>query len=214
MPTGRPVEQPALRHDGVQNGNAMRRIAAAASIMAKQTVHVGLIRAIGPETHKVMSMQQLREACAAAGLQQVSTYIASGNLLFRSSGKPEKTAALVEKVIKGFGLSNKVFLRTPDELDAAIAANPYPDAVRDRPSRVLVSFMDFAPVSEALGELEKYQGPECFTAIGRDLYIDYADGVGTSKLTGSLIERRLGQPGTARNWNTIVKLAELGHAKG
>jgi uncharacterized protein (DUF1697 family) len=43
---------------------------------------------------------------------------------------------------------------------------------------------------------------------GRHLYITYPAGMGPSKLTNALIERKLGTSGTARNWNTVRKIAE------
>jgi uncharacterized protein (DUF1697 family) len=52
-------------------------------------------------------------------------------------------------------------------------------------------------------------GPEKLRAVGRQLYISYPAGAGTSKLTGAVIERTLGIRGTARNWNTVLKLAVM-----
>jgi uncharacterized protein (DUF1697 family) len=37
----------------------------------------------------------------------------------------------------------------------------------------------------------------------------YPDGIGRSNLTGALIEKKLGTRGTARNWNTVLKLRNL-----
>jgi uncharacterized protein (DUF1697 family) len=50
-------------------------------------------------------------------------------------------------------------------------------------------------------------GREIISQAGRELYIAYPDGIGESRLTNALIERRLGLRGTARNWNTILKIA-------
>jgi uncharacterized protein (DUF1697 family) len=52
-------------------------------------------------------------------------------------------------------------------------------------------------------------GREAIEAQGRELYITYPDGIGDSKLTNAVIERRLGVRGTARNWNTVTKLADM-----
>jgi uncharacterized protein (DUF1697 family) len=56
---------------------------------------------------------------------------------------------------------------------------------------------------------EAINGPERVEAKGRELYLVYPAGIGTSKLTNSVIERALGVRGTARNWNTVMKLHRL-----
>ena len=171
---------------------------------------IGLIRAIGPETHKVMPMGALREACLRAGLLDVSTYIATGNLLFRTSGDEVSTAATLAAVLAGFGLVNPVFLRTPAALDAILASCTFPEAAAERPDRLLVSFMAGPPEDERFDGLAAHPGPERVAKLGREIVIDYADGIGRSKLTPAVVERRIGQPGTARNWTTVTRLAELG----
>ncbi len=175
-----------------------------------QQTWIALLRAIGPATHKMMPLRRLCEACAASELNEVSSYIATGNLIFSSHVSEEILRRRITEAVAGFGLSNEVFLRRPAELNHAISRNPFPDAALERPGKLLVCFMDGAVSATGLAD---YRGPERFKAIGRELYVDYINGVGTSKLTPAVIERRLGQRGTARNWNTIAKLAELGGAR-
>jgi uncharacterized protein (DUF1697 family) len=175
-----------------------------------QQTWIALLRAIGPETHKVMPLSKLCESCAAAGLKEVSSYIATGNLIFSSHVSEGILRRRISEAVAGFGLSNDVFLRRPAELSLTVSRNPFPDAALMRPGKLLVCFMDDEVSTSSLIE---YRGPERFKAIGRELYVDYADSVGNSKLTPAVIERRLGQRGTARNWNTISKLAELGGAR-
>ena len=69
---------------------------------------------------------------------------------------------------------------------------------------------DQLPDPAGLRELRSWiPGRETIEAVGRELYIAYPDGIGASKLTGAVIERRLKTRGTARNWNTVTKLAAL-----
>jgi uncharacterized protein (DUF1697 family) len=175
-----------------------------------QQTWIALLRAIGPVTHKAMPLSKLCESCAAAGLNQVLSYIATGNLIFSSGLSERVIRRRIMEAIAGFGLNNEVFLRSPADLDSTIARNPFPDAARERPGKLLVCFMD-EEVEHA--RLEDYRGRERFKAIGQELYVDYTDGVGTSKLTPAIIERKIGQRGTSRNWNTVVKLAKLGHGR-
>lgn len=167
---------------------------------------IALIRAIGPATHKKMSMQHLRDGCSGAGLEDVRTLLATGNVLFSSGEKPTEIGKRLAGVIAAHGLGNEVFLRRPNELEAAVAANPFPEAAGTRPNHLLVLFLERKPAAAALADLGGYAGPERFAAGSKHLYIDYAEGVARSKLTPALLERRLKQKGTARNWNTVQKL--------
>jgi uncharacterized protein (DUF1697 family) len=176
-------------------------------VAAKQQTWIALLRAIGPATHKVMSLAKLCDACAAKGLGPVSSYIATGNLILSSHLPDRELLKRVQDAVAGFGLDNDVFLRRPADLDTAIAKNPFSDAARERPGKLLVCFMDGETSTDGLAD---YRGPERFKAIGRELYVDYINGVGTSKLAPAVIERKLRQRGTSRNWNTVMKLAELG----
>lgn len=169
---------------------------------------IALIRAIGAATHKKMSMQQLREACADAGLTDVRTVLATGNLLFSSTDTAVMLKHRLTDVIRAHGLDNEVFLRQPPELEAVLRNNPFPDAAADRPNHLLVLFLEAEPGADELAALQAYDGPERIVSSGREVFLDYVDGVGRSKLTAALLERRLGQAGTARNWNTIQKLLD------
>ena len=176
------------------------------------TVFIALIRAIGPATHAKMSMKPLREACEAAGLEKVTTYIQTGNLIIGTRKSAAAVQAIVETVLKGFGLDNLVVLRRPEDIAAVIDANPFPEAAAARPGALAVCFLAATPSKEAMARLAHYEGPEPFKLIGRDLCIDYVNGVTGSKLLPGVIERRLATPGTARNWNTVRKLLTLAQA--
>lgn len=88
-----------------------------------------------------------------------------------------------------------------------LALNPMPEAAQIRPSLMLVLFLDHAPTADRVAALTAHGGPEPVQVHGREVFIDYLDNVGRSKLTPARLERLLGQPGTARNWNTLTKLA-------
>jgi uncharacterized protein (DUF1697 family) len=170
---------------------------------------VGLIRGIGPSTHKKMSMAQLRDGCAAAGLDDVRTVLSTGNVLFRSTANEAELKPLVTGVVRHFGLDNDVFVRTAPEAATVLANNPFPHATVERPNHVLVVFMDAEPSQDGVDEIRRLPGSERIAPVGRALFVDYVDGVGRSKVTPDAIDRRLKQPGTARNMNTLRKLVDL-----
>lgn len=177
-------------------------------------VFIALLRAINVTGTGTVPMKELKAACEAARLKQVSTYIASGNIVF-SSGK---SAAAVKSVIAGilrerFGLSkNHTTIRTPAELAKVIARNPFTDAAADHPNWLLVNFLDARPPATTARALGAYAGPERLHLDGAHLYIDYKGGVGRSKVTPAFLEKALQVPSTGRNWNTTAKLLAMARA--
>lgn len=167
---------------------------------------IALLRAIGGATHAKMSMADLRAACEERGLTQVRTLLATGNLVFSSPLPEADLAVLLRQIVDSFGLDCDVFLRRPADLAAILSLNPLSDASAERPSRMLVHFMASAPDPEHAKAAENQGGPETMHIHGCEAYIDYQDGVGTSKLTPARLERLLGQRCTGRNWNTVQKL--------
>ncbi len=152
-------------------------------------------------------MAQLRAAGEKAGFQDVRTILATGNLVFRTPEPKDQVIDRLDRIVADHGLRNDVFLRQPFELAEALARNPFPEAADQRPNHMLVLFLE-REVEETGSNLMDHTGPEHIAVHGREVYIDYVEGVGRSRLTPALLERRLGQPGTARNWNTIGKLVQ------
>lgn len=169
---------------------------------------IALIRTIGGTTHARMSMADLRAAAQAAGLGHVRTVLATGNLLFISPRPGAEIKSVLSAILSGFGLENEVFLRSAAELQAVIDANPLPDAAKQRPNHLLVSFMAKAPGKAEATAAMQHGGPETVILSGREVYVDYCNGVARSKLTPARLERLLGRSGTARNWNTLVRLVK------
>ena len=161
---------------------------------------IALIRGINVGGHKKLSMADLRATCESLGFTNVRTLLNSGNVVFEAK---KSDAKKLQDAIEP-----KVILRTPDELEEAIRRLPFD--LKDRnPSRLIVVFLDSAPK----GQLT-YDGPEEKHLDGRHLYIYYGESMADSKLSNALIERQLGVPGTARNWNTVLKLMAMSHPKG
>lgn len=162
-----------------------------------------LMRGVNLGGRKVV-MSELREVCEGAGFGDVRTLIASGNLVLDAKLTGAKLEAKLEKVIlDGLGLKTDVFVRDADQLDAIIAANPFKPFAKTNPNFLVVNFMR-GPVTKAeLEAMEKTaltgeeakQGKDC-------LYIKFPKGQGVSKL-------KMPKLGTARNWNTVTKLAAM-----
>jgi uncharacterized protein (DUF1697 family) len=176
------------------------------------TTCVGLLRAINLGSHNKIAMSDLRAMLVQLGLEDPKTLILSGNVVFKSRtsavGKMEKM--LEAASIKHLGVTTDCFVRTAKEWQAIIAANPFPKEAKNDPARLVMMCLRDAPPADRVKALQAaIRGREIVKASGRQAYIVYPDGQGRSKLTIQLIEKALGTRGTARNWNTVVKLGEL-----
>ena len=167
------------------------------------------IRAIGPETHAVMPLPKLRAACEKLGLRDVKSYIASGNLYFRSSLQAAECSRILSAAISKFGLKLEAFTRSGVALDRIIAENPFLEAARQRPAQLAAILFDDEFDEALVKELLAWPGPEALAVRPGVVYVDYVVGQGRSKINSPTIERRMKRVGTARNWNTILKMRAL-----
>jgi uncharacterized protein (DUF1697 family) len=164
-------------------------------------VYVALLRAINVGGTGVLPMAELRSICEGLGFADVKTYIQSGNVLFRSElAENEVQAKLEEALAARMGKPPGVVLRSRSALEAVLANAPFPHA---KPNFLLVTFLPEPPAAGALDRLVAPDGEEV-RIHGREIYIHYPNGSGPSKLKLPALK-----PGTARNLNTVRKLAEL-----
>lgn len=169
----------------------------------------GLLRAVNVGGRKVL-MADLKRVTAEAGFDAPQTLLASGNLLFGTDLSPAEAArALEEAVTRKLGVTTDVMVRDHAELAAVIAANPFPEAAETKPNWLLVMFLNGAPQADVTVLQDVCVAGEAVRAGPGCLYIWYPNAVGVSKLSNAVIERRLKVRGTARNWNTVCKLAAL-----
>jgi uncharacterized protein (DUF1697 family) len=173
---------------------------------------IALLRAVNLAGRNRVPMADLRRILEDLGLARVRTLLQSGNAVFdaRGPGGARLERAIHDAVLQYLGVAVDVILRGPAELEEVIARNPFPvEAARD-PARLLVYFLASAPPAGAEAALQAaITGREVARTSGRHAYIVYPDGAGRSRLTPTLVEKRLETRGTARNWNTVLKLAAL-----
>ncbi len=176
------------------------------------SVHIALLRGINVGGHAMVSMADVRAFLAELGFRDVRTLLQSGNAVFSGSarGGAALEARLEKAAAERLGLRPAFLVRSVEEWADVIARNPFPNEAQRDPGRLQVMFLKSAPAAPAVAALQAaVTGPEVIRAGTRHLYITYPDGMGRSKLTGALIEKKLATTGTARNWNTVLKLAEL-----
>jgi uncharacterized protein (DUF1697 family) len=167
------------------------------------TAFVALLRAVNVGGAGKLPMSELLRLCEDAGFAAARTYIASGNVVFKSRSAETKVKALLEQALRDYaGKPVGVMVRTSVEMAAILANNPFPTAP---PNRTVAIFLD-APPPETLRTLSG-QKDEVVRLGAREIYVHYGEGMASSKL-----KIPAAKAGTARNMNTIAKLAEMAAA--
>jgi len=165
-------------------------------------LQAALLRGVNLGKRKLI-MSDLRVLVEGAGYANVRTLLASGNLILDAKQSGAKLEAALEKLIlDGLGLKTDVFVRNGAELDAIIAANPFKAFTKTNATFMVVNFMRASATADEMAAMQKTsltgeeirQGERC-------LYIKFPQGQGPSKL-------KLPKLGSARNWNTVLKLAD------
>jgi uncharacterized protein (DUF1697 family) len=176
------------------------------------TIQIALLRGVNVGGHQAVAMSDLRNLATELGFGGARSVLQSGNLVFRCDAR---TGVDLENVLerdaeKRLGFHADFFIRSAKEWREVVARNPFrKDAERD-PGHLVVMFLKSAVNAKNAKVLQApIAGSEIVRADGRHLYIVYPDGIGRSRLTNALIEKKLGIRGTARNWNTVLKLAAL-----
>jgi uncharacterized protein (DUF1697 family) len=164
--------------------------------------YVALIRAVNVGGTGTLPMSDLKELCERAGFLTVRTYLASGNAVFASHLTEARVKAALESALEAYaGKPVGVLVRTAAEMAAVVAGNPFPDAP---PSGTVAIFLDEPPPSDA-AERAPGRVDEEIRLGAREIYVRYgAAGMGRSKL-----KIPAARAGTARNINTITRLAEM-----
>jgi uncharacterized protein (DUF1697 family) len=165
------------------------------------TSFVILLRAVNVGGTGKLPMSDLKALCEKAGLADIRTYIASGNVVCRSDKAEAQVKAAVEAAFEAYaGKPVGVLVRTAAEMAQVLSANPFPDAA---PNRTVAIFLDAPAPADALDKATGVHGEEM--RLGRrEIYVHYGEGMGHSKLSIPAAKA-----GTARNMNTVAKLAEM-----
>jgi uncharacterized protein (DUF1697 family) len=176
------------------------------------TTEIALLRGINVGGRNMVAMADLKKLLETLKFTGGKSLLQSGNLVFQSGSK---TGADLERLLateteKRLKLSVEYFTRTAEEWEKVVANNPFPDAAENDPSHLVVMFFKTVLEEAKVEDLRAtIKGGEIVRADGRQLYMVYPTGIGQSKLTNAVVERKLGVTGTARNWNTVLKLLAM-----
>ena len=174
-------------------------------------IYICLLRGINVGGNKRIKMADLRQLLGNLSLKNVQTILQSGNVVFESDEtNQDKLIKDIEASIEdAYGFEVKVMLRTAEEWQAIIDKKPNYD-FEVAGNRLLVVCLDTVPKPENIKELvDSHRGDEIIYVFEQELFIYYGDGMGKSKLSNTVLERKLSVTTTARNWNTVIKLQAL-----
>jgi uncharacterized protein (DUF1697 family) len=175
-------------------------------------IHLALVRGVNLAGHKPVNMADLRNFLTELGFIGARSLLQSGNLVFRNDGP---TATELERLLeveaaKRLELHTDFFVRTAEEWNKIIAQNPFRHEAESDPKHLQVMFLKNNCTAKEFDALQAaIKGPEIVRGAGREAYIVYPIGIGKSRLTNALIEKKLVTRSTGRNWNTVLKLADL-----
>ena len=167
------------------------------------TAYVALLRGVNLVGKSTLRMADLKAIAEDLGLDNVRTYIASGNLLFTSGEAEEELRRLLEKDLQThMSKEMRVMLRTADEMEQVVRANPFTEKSANQ---VQAFFMNEPPPADLLATIRNKADDERVAPGAREVFVAYGErGIGKSRLRIPAAEA-----GTARNMNTVAKLAAL-----
>ncbi|WCL54326.1 DUF1697 domain-containing protein [Gimibacter soli] len=166
--------------------------------------YIALLRAVNVGGTGKLPMVELKAMCEEIGFSAVKTYIASGNVLFKSPlAEAEVRQALEARLLAYAGKPVGVITRKPEGMAAALAANPFPG---EAPNRTLVTFLNDPPPADTITRARHHMDEQIVLG-DREIYIFYGDG-----MAGSKLQVPAAALGTSRNINTVTKLVAMADA--
>lgn len=149
-------------------------------------------------------MAELKAMCISLGFTKVQTYIASGNVVFQSTLSESKVKSALETKLQAYaGKPVGVHIHTTSKMKNVRDGNPFP---KESPNRVMAIFLG-APADKSMLASVTGQKDEQIALGLNEIYIHYGDGMAQSKL-----KIPAANTGTARNMNTVAKLADMAFA--
>ncbi len=170
--------------------------------------YIAFLRGINVSGHKKILMADLRLLLEKYGLENVQTYIQSGNVILSSLENKEVVSEIIsEAILKKYGWEVPVLVLTSTEIKSVFNNCPFSQEKKEKSYFIL---LDKTPSSELVLETEKLSSSkEEFIISNMCVYIHYNLGAGNAKYGINFFERKLKVNATARNFRTIKKVLEL-----
>ena len=175
--------------------------------------YIALLRGINVGGHKKILMADLRDLLSThKQLNTIKTYIQSGNVIFESDNEDEAALSLLisELLLKKYKFNVPVQVYSKIRWNSIVKNNPFINKGGIDTKRLNVTILDKSPKEENIAILKKMNfNPDTYIIDSNIIYCHYPNGVGRSKMTSAIFERKLNVSSTSRNWNTMLKIKEL-----
>jgi uncharacterized protein (DUF1697 family) len=176
------------------------------------TTYISLLRGINVSGQKKIQMKELKSLYESLGLENVITYIQSGNVIFSCGEKNElKLVDLISNKIRDvFGFDVSVVIRSKDDWVKIIKNNTLINRKDIDPQKLYVTLLSQITSRINTDVLDKVKhNSEEYVVGEREIYLYCPEGYGRTKLSNNYIENKLKIGATTRNWNTVYKLFEI-----
>lgn len=174
--------------------------------------YIALLRGINVSGQKIIKMAELRVHLSELKINNVATYIQSGNILFDSDNVDTSIleASIQSKISEKYGFEVPVVVINRDYLIKAESENPFPNQTKEAANRAFITFLKEEPKDENIEALKRIDiSPDLMELKGKNLYFYCPNGAGRSKISNTLFEKKLKVAATSRNFKTVWKLLEL-----
>ena len=173
--------------------------------------HVALFRGINVGGKNLLPIKELAAMFVGIGCEDVTTYIQSGNVIFRADEKVLVGigATISRKIEERFGIRVPMVLRSAVEFEKVLRSNPFLKTGVTEDSLHVYFLAGLPGIEDVAGLDATRSAPDAFEVVGREIYLQLPNGMARTKLTNAYFDSRLRTVSTARNWRTILKLAQL-----
>lgn len=173
--------------------------------------YVAFLRGINVSGQKLIRMEELRSHFEMPGIENIATYIQSGNVLFDSDETDEKALRnkIEQQLEQKLGYKVTAIIRMQHAIKKIVKNNPFDTIREDQKSKYYVTFLADTPSYDVKGSLGVYSNDaEYARVVNREVYI-YSNNYGKTCFSNTFIEKKLGLAATTRNWATVNKILEL-----
>ncbi len=183
------------------------------SVVGLMRIYVALLRGINVSGKKTVPMPELKKLFSDAGYTSISTYINSGNVVFKSEkSDPDAIRQILEERIEAkFGFEVKVIVIELAELVSCLAQCPFKERSLGAGEQIYLTFLSKPPSRQAVGAIENRKGDSDEHVLrGKVVYLLVKNGYSNTSLNNKFLEKKLCVDSTTRNINTLRKISEIG----
>lgn len=174
--------------------------------------YIAILRGINVSGHKKIKMDALRTSLLKLNFQEIETYIQSGNIVFqyKKTSTIRLANLIAKKILEDFGFEVPVIVKEPDEIESVLKNNPFLNQRKEDVTRLYVTFLSGEPSKAGLSKIKEgdYDEDE-FAVFDNVIFLFCPKSYGNTKLNNNFFENKLKVVATTRNWNSVIKLADM-----